>query len=284
MAGIRIEVVVLASGQRPAAPGPIEEVVVPVDGTSDAEHAVPIGAALAGALGARLHLLTTADDLPDSSPAAYLERLAKDVDGTVETEVAFDQDPAAVIVEHTTHDRTAVCMATHARGRLLGALHAGVSDEVLHAARGPVVLVGPHCTARALGDGPVVVAHDGTPGCTAAVAPLVELAAALRRPVRVVRVASAPSGKPADHPYASTDEAIAPALELARSLGVDAEERIVFGTDVAKSLLHAAGDASMVAMATHGRRGLDRFRDGSVTMAVTHDAAVPVVTRHVDEQ
>jgi nucleotide-binding universal stress UspA family protein len=258
----------------------IREVVVPLDGSAESERAVPVAVSLARGLGAGLRLLTTADDLPESTPGSYLERIAAGIAGPVETEVALDQDPAATIVECTRHEDTAVCMATHARGRVLGAIHPGVTDTVLHDARGPVVLVGPHCEARPLGDGPVLVAHDGGVAATASSIPLVELAARMRRPIRVVRVATAPSGKAADHPYAGTDQAIAPLLELARARGVEAEERIVFGTDVAAALLVEAAGASLVAMATHGRRGLDRFRQGSVTMSVAHTATVPVVTRH----
>ena len=69
------------------------------------------------------------------------------------------------------------------------------------------------CSTAGLGAGPVVVAHDGSLGCSRGRRPLVELAAALGRPVRFVRVALAPSGKADDRPYSSTDEAIAPLLE-----------------------------------------------------------------------
>jgi nucleotide-binding universal stress UspA family protein len=42
--------------------------------------------------------------------------------------------------------------------------------------------------------------------------------------------------------------------------------------------LGGAQHASLIAMATHGRTGLERVAVGSVTMAVVHRAPLPVLT------
>jgi nucleotide-binding universal stress UspA family protein len=289
---VRIKVRVIPSPDVPADEHPadrsvvhaaVTDVVVPLDGSESAERAVPVAAALAASLGAHLHLLSTVDDLPDQSPTTYLEDVAARIEGVVDTDVALDQDPVVTIVDHAATPGTVVCMTTHARGRLVSALHPDIASAVVAATDAPVVLVGPRCVVDRLGAGPVIVAHDGTPPCTDASMPMVDLAAALRRPIEVVRVASAPPVTPGDRPYADTDAHIAPLLERARDRGLDASERIVFGSDVDGALLAEAArvGASMIAMGTHRRSRAERFVEGSTTLAVAHDASVPVVAHHV---
>ena len=284
-----------ATGGPAASEAPSGEVVVPLDGGAPAERALAVAASLAGELGARLHLVTTVDSLPEASPSAYLEQVASriaEADGVerwerpvgVDTDVTIDRDPADVIAE-LAGPASVVCMATHARGRLSSALHQEVAAAVVARASGAVVLVGPACRTERLGSGPVVVAHDGSRESTEASRPLVALAARLGRDVEVVRVASAPSGHATEHPYADTDHAIAPLLALARTSGCHATERIVFGRDVHRALMAEADrvGASMIAMAMHRRTRAERLRDGSTTMHVVHDAKVPVLVRHADE-
>jgi nucleotide-binding universal stress UspA family protein len=69
---------------------------------------------------------------------------------------------------------------------------------------------------------------------------------------------------------------------VAERLRRDTERRadfdVLHGDDVGARLVEDAGRySSVVAMATHGRRGVKRVAAGSVTMLVVHHATVPVL-------
>jgi nucleotide-binding universal stress UspA family protein len=69
---------------------------------------------------------------------------------------------------------------------------------------------------------------------------------------------------------------------VADRLRRDSERRadfdVLHGNDVGARIVEDAGRyTSVVAMATHGRRGAKRLAAGSVTMSVVHHATVPVL-------
>jgi nucleotide-binding universal stress UspA family protein len=258
--------------------GPLDELVVPVDGSDFSHRALPAAGQLAALLGARLRLLTTRTDVGDQSPTEYLEDLGNSLDVEAVTDVALDEPPAAAVAA-LTGARVGVCMATHARGRLLAGLHPNIADDVIAHVVGPVVLVGPHCRPGPPGDGPVLIAHDGTQDATARSVGLVELASALQRDIDVVHVVSAPSGRPNREPYTRERREMDVLCDLARRSGIGAEPRVVFAGQVKDGLMGetARSNPSLVAMVAHPHGRLERVRDGSVTMDVVHDAPVPVV-------
>lgn len=258
---------------------PLDELVVPVDGSEHSQRALPVASALAALLGARLRLLTTLADFGDRSPTEYLDGLVGSLDVDADTEVAFDEAPAVAVAAAGGARRVGVCMATHARGRLLAGLHPNIADDVIAHVDGPVVLIGPHCRVEPSGDGPLLIAHDGTSEATGRSVGLVELAAALQRDVDVVSVVSASSGRPTGGPYADERREMDVLCDLARRSGLGAESRLVFGSRTKETLVEEIGRTrpSFVAMVAHPRGRLERVRDGSITMGVVHDAPVPVI-------
>ena len=137
--------------------------------SSASEGALLVAVDLASRVGAGLRPLTTKADVGDRSPAMYLDSLATRVADEVDvmTDVVIDAAPADSILGAMHPGKVGVCVATHARGRLLGTLHHGVAEAVVAARRGPVFLIGPSCTATRLGNGPVLFAHDGSSDATA---------------------------------------------------------------------------------------------------------------------
>ena len=264
---------------------PIDELVVPVDGSAESERALPVAESLASVLDARLRLLTTLTEAGDRSPTAYLDDLAASLPLRVTTDVALDQEPVAAITSAAEASRVGVCMATHARGRLLATLHPSVAEAVIEGAVGPVFLVGPNCVAGPLGDGPVLVAHDGTPESTAAGRRCLAVVAALGRPIEVVAVVSAPSGK-VDEPYPDEVREMRELCRSAELLGLVANHQLVFANRVGAGLAQAIGASqpALIVMSTHHRDRLERLREGSVTMGVVHDATVPVLVGAADDR
>jgi len=273
-------VYVVVTGSR-SEPSELDEIVVPLDGSSSSERAVPIAADLANRLGAGLRLLTTEADVGDLSPTAYLESIAAHVAGgvAVKTEVALDAEPAATILDATHPGRVGVCMATHARGRILSALHTSVTETVVARRRGPIVLVGPACRATELRDGPALVGVDGTSDAMSRVTAAIPLLAALTGSLILVSVAQAPSGKATDDPFHQLKQAMQPLLDEAIGQGMEASHRLAFATDVRHGLLDEIEtlQPSLVVIAAHHHELLQRLRDGTTTASIAHSSAVPVL-------
>lgn len=259
----------------------LDEIVVPLDGSSASEQAVPVAADLAARLGAGLRLLTTKADVDDRSPMRYLDsvagRLAKTVEVT--TDVVLDAAPTDSILAAMHVGRVGVCMATHARGRFLGALHHGVAETVVAARQGPVFLMGPSCTATMIGDGPVLFGHDGSEHATASAHDLMPLLAALSTALTLVTVVAAPSGKSTDDPYHELKQTVKPVIEDAAGHGLQASHRLAFATDVRRGLLDeiTALEPSLVVLPAHPRTTMQRLRDGSTTADIVRRSSVPVL-------
>jgi len=274
MVVIRVSSIATARG-----PDQLDEWIVPLDGTTASERALPIASSLASATGSGLRLLTTQTEIDGSTATSYLENIAASLPTEVDADVDADQQPADAVAAAADSARTGVCMTTHARGRLLAALHPNIAAEVVTRAAGPVVLVGPACRAEPLGEGPILLAHDGSPEATAAGHHVLDLAALLHRAVEVVAVVSAPSGRPSDEPYPEESREMGALCDHAARLGVAANHRLVFASEVHDGLMDAIEQVqpALVAMMTHHRDRLELFREGSLTMDVVHHAPVPVL-------
>ena len=79
------------------------------------------------------------------------------------------------------------------------------------------------------------------------------------------------------------EEAVASVLDRATERGVTTETAVEQGTPWRTIVDYAeGGDIDLLVMATHGRRGLDRYLLGSVTEKVVRTSAVPVMTVRID--
>lgn len=135
-------------------------ILVPHDGSPDSDAALELAVSLARDQNATLTLLTV---VPELSAAATSVAGAYDLDGvygdinrracdavaadiTLRTVVRHGA-PAHVITDLAA-DHDLVVMGTHGRGRLGEALAGSVSRAVVHALRGPVLLMRAPAAAR----------------------------------------------------------------------------------------------------------------------------------------
>ncbi|MHB8644875.1 MAG: universal stress protein [Thermomicrobiales bacterium] len=146
----------------------LKQIILPLDGTSDAETALPLAANLAQAMGGVMHLIlvvptvgtlsgamssiarfnpkVTAELLESagSDAVVYLRDLASTLTAqgvAVETSIARD-DPATAIVEQAKRVRAdLIVMATHGRAGMGGAWAGSVSNKVLARSPGPFLLI-----------------------------------------------------------------------------------------------------------------------------------------------
>ena len=252
-------------------------VLVPLDGSEDAERAVGPGEWLAEQFGADLHVL--AADVHGEERfwyQPYLEDITAKPDGT--TAHCSDQADVIKAIKTTAHrlDPCLVCIATHGRSRsaaLLGSTFAGLAV----AGEEPLVAIGPQALPHATPDPRrTVVCIDGKPPSERLIDRAAMLARTLGHSLTLVTVTS-----PDDDTAADT------AHEYLRRLALDpdlddltVEPLVLRGSGGPHTVLarHLADHpATLVAAATHARTGPARALLGSETARIIHTSPVPVL-------
>ena len=195
---------------------------------------------------------------------------------SIETSVDRREDVPAAILDDVGLD-TLVCMSSHGRGRVVGALVGSVTEALLRTIDQPVLVVGPHVPADFSFAGRVAACIDGSREAERTLEPARAWAAALGLPLWLVEVVH-----PSPPVEATTDELATEAADLGR---LAKRMPDVAGWDTyhsrhpARELAErsASEPTALLVMATHGRAGWDRLRLGSVTAATVHASTVPVL-------
>ena len=267
----------------------IKKIVVPLDGSQLAQHAVAPAHALALRLEATVVLMTTHWDDGLGKADEYLQEQAAELgDVHAETTVVHDRVAAEAILLSTRELDTVVCMSTHGRSGIGQAVLGSVAEEVLRKADRPVFIVGPALdpdtweSAYWFDDGRILVALDGSATSEAIVPVAAEWAGLLGLGVELVQVLITPVGlrlrSNGGGAESAALEAIAARIEASTKPGC----QVLHGPDVAASLLDfaASAPATLIALTTHGRTGLARVTLGSVAMQVVHRSPCPVLALH----
>jgi len=162
-----------------------QNILVPLDGSPFAEHALPYAATLARQSGATLRLVTVSTPLEETSVEGlfisaaeieadlaqryqtYLQHLAAQLSGVqVETEVPHG-DAGAILVDRIESLADLVVMVTHGRGAFERFMLGSTTDEVICRVNKPVLLIRPEEGAVNLQSvpslSPALVALDGSP-------------------------------------------------------------------------------------------------------------------------
>ena len=124
---------------------PAAHVLVPLDGSEFALAALPTARALAERSGAQLHTITVDDGRGDVNRLATLAAASIGVHPEDEhaTVVRDDDVPGAILHRAEALGDCVVCMSTHGRGRLSGAVIGSVAREVFQRSTAPLVVLGP---------------------------------------------------------------------------------------------------------------------------------------------
>lgn len=287
-------------------PMPIRGILVPLDGSEAAEHALPHAASIARRSGARIALVHAMPETGTAEPAdaygpgndgrekalAYLQearrRLAEVVDVTVTTTVIHGR-PEDRLVEHIEGtDVDLVVVTAHGWGPLSAAWLGGVAEHVVRTSPTPVLLVRPGEGGARLDEERafhrILVPLDGSSfaeGVLGSATAMGRLMGAEYRLLQVVR--------PALHRGAADDVKRQEAAKryLARVWERLAQEpalwhtKVVVDVDAASTILRHAEEvgADLIALTTRGRSGLARLFLGSVADKVVRGAGVPVLVQ-----
>ncbi|MBI2930335.1 MAG: universal stress protein [Planctomycetes bacterium] len=168
-----------------------------------------------------------------------------------------------------------IAMATHGRQGVKRLLLGSVARDVLRASPVPVLLVRPGASAPARPMKRVLVPVDGSDRSQRMLDVVSTMAAGTPLEVVLLHVVSEEGA--ADSENSMARDLRETAQELRRR-GMDARSVVVRGQPIEAILRQAkALDIDMIAMATHGRTGLDRLIMGSVTEGVLTGADRPVM-------
>lgn len=256
-----------------------DRITVPLDGSEEAERALPVAAALAHRAGTTLTLLMVVSH-QDHVPRAHalLDRAAARVgDPAVPRRVLVGLPAATRLVEAIDRDATVAVMATHARKALAEMVLGSVAEEVVRRARRPVILAGPNVAPSTPSGGytDLVVCIDRD-DVAERLAPVVTSAARERglHPC-LLQVMTAP--RSGDAPEAGTSAHRAAAALAAAGVDVDVEVR--HADDAVAGILEVirSRSAPLVVVATHGRDPAASLRAGSVTVTLARRSEWPVL-------
>jgi nucleotide-binding universal stress UspA family protein len=170
-----------------------------------------------------------------------------------------------------------ICMTTHGRGRVGGAIIGSTAEQLLRGVEAPFLLVGPHCDGDwSIESNRLLACLDESPTSNAVLHPASELCRALGLELWLAEVFPPLDAASTLSAWRYTDhvaEHVRADLPLVRTVSG-------WSRHPADEILHlrASVSACMIAMGTHGRSGLARVALGSVTMAVVHRAPCPVFT------
>ncbi len=193
-------------------------VVLPVDGSSFSEQAIPYASAIARRAGARLHVVLVHtplarhaadiavtplfgewEDRFRARETRYLEDLVERLreSGLDAVATRSEGEVAPKLIERAKSEADLLVMATHGRGGLERAWLGSVADEVVHHVRLPVLLVPAQAEQAAPQDvtfSNILVATDGSKAAAAATRQAAEIARLFEARLTLLRVVSVPAG------------------------------------------------------------------------------------------
>lgn len=254
-------------------------VVVPLEPTGEGDAAIAIAAVVSRQAGAALQLLTVVPpDVDALKPYARLAELTERHGIDAEPLVARTDDVARAIIEAARAPDSSICMGTRARGSIGELVLGSVSEQVVHEAPRPVLLVGPRCGSVPERFETMVVGLDGSELAESVLPVVAEWSSQLGITPWLFQVfaATVPLEMGADVHESAYVQVIAE--RLARP-GLEVEWDVARDRNVAAAIVRFAASRppSVIALTTHGRSGLSRLALGSVALDVARHATVPVL-------
>jgi nucleotide-binding universal stress UspA family protein len=292
----------------------IRSILVPLDGSSVAEQALPVAIAIAEQARCKIKLVLVHQPLFGVEPgpaftkmelamekanrdylrsvvARYRERLGRTLTSAVL------EGPVAATLARYGRELSAdlMVMTTHGRGGIRRAWLGSVADQVIRTSEVPILVVRAdgHNQTPSVNLGEILVPLDGSPLAEAVLEPVVALARLWDAEISLIQVVSPvilTSDPLLPFPNGYSDEIMRMRREAAqdyirdvaerlREAGVKASGVAVMGGAVAETLLDLARPerVGLIATATQGRGGVRRLVLGSVADKLVRGAEVPVL-------
>lgn len=258
----------------------IRPIIVPLDGSANAELAVPTGIRLGRILSAPVRFIRVEGELApmqseersatEGAFAAYAAGLMAIHRGADHpwTSTVVEGEPAPAIVEEARLARMIV-MTTRGQGGLRGLFGGSVAERVVRAAAVPVLIVPMDGTHRLL-EGPILVALDGSDLAEASLPLARDIGASTAQPLVLLQAwnpALPLGGEYAAGGPSMIAEVSAAAEAYLSTVRLRGEETVAVAGPAASAIREAADrlDASMVVVSSHGKGKALRLALGSTT-------------------
>jgi nucleotide-binding universal stress UspA family protein len=168
----------------------LQTIVVPVDGSTLAERAVPAAAAIAAAAEVKVRLVSVAHndgELAWAYDQVHAAAALVPADMTSAVDVVVDGDPVRVLLDTAVEPGNVLCFSTHDEPWTAAEVLGRVGSRVVHQASHPFLVVAAGNTPSLPG-GDVVVALDGVSDPDPVLSTAVEWATRLGAALRIVTV------------------------------------------------------------------------------------------------
>jgi nucleotide-binding universal stress UspA family protein len=277
-----------------------KKIVVPLDGSAQANVALPLARTFAQATGAAVTLLRVKSDHESRAEVtSALNRIGEAFAsaGVEVHSIVREGDPAdEILAEVKEQHADLVIMRTHGRSGLGRAVVGSVTERVLKAGIVPLVLLRPG-GRRMSHLRRLLIPVDGSPGAAVALGVATGLAKATGASLRLVEVVvpiasylyATPMGGATYFDPAWDTEAEAAAQTYIdsvttrlRAAGMDATGAVGVGASVADKIITAAEEqpADLIVMSSEALTGAARAFLGSVSDAVVRTSHCPVLVIH----
>ncbi len=289
----------------------IGKILVPLDGSDQAEAILPYVATLARGLDAPVLLLSVLDrgslgigrssysKLYETAEAGARNRLREVAQRLaqegVETEEAFAAGKSAkeIIASADEEGCGLIAMSTHGRNAFARGLLGSVTDEVVHSSHVPVLAITPERAKTYRGRDStvtkVMVPLDGSPLAETVLPYVEELAQKMSldmllvqvvRPLHLFWMDHYPAGV-AEEQEAIESQAKGYLGDIATGLaggGLNVQWQLLVGHP-ATTIIELARETphDLIALATHGRSGFSRWAMGSVAEALIRSTGDPIM-------
>lgn len=278
-------------------------VLVPLDGSEFALQALPTARVLAERFRSELHTISVAGADDDAQRLRSLASAAVGVDvGDDRARVVTGGEPAETIAGRAAElGSCVVCLSTHGRGRLQGALVGSVARSLLQRSSEPMVALGPSADNPGWTPRPrrwpeplsvprIVACVDGSDTSEQVLPMAGAWARALSMSMTILTVADdapMPIRGEQHSRYGSDADAESYVEALVEQWGASVAE--VDGAVVRDPIGPASGlrvhldqrPAGLVALTTHARSGMQRVRLGAAAASIVHASVAPCLVAPV---
>jgi nucleotide-binding universal stress UspA family protein len=287
-------------------------ILVPLDGSSFSEHALPLALSVARSSGAMLQLAHvhvddahrtndgTLDAQQRARERAYLasvaDRLATGWHGPTETTLLDGPVAEAIAAYAESHHIDLVVMTTHGRGALSRAWLGSVTDRLVRQLPMPMLLVRPHETDPADITNPPSIKHvliplDGSDMSERIIPHALALGRLTCSRYTLVQTLEllmtgyglatyAPAEYEIDALMQEAQQYLDRVAAGLRAEGLQVQTEVFFGPPAMTILDYAREHAvDLIALETHGRSGAARLFLGSVADKIVRGAGEPILLR-----
>jgi len=256
------------------------KILVPLDGTPQADRALLYSEMLVRNVGGQLKLIRSG---ASGTPTDYIERALDRIAARLrETGVSAEWSLAegdifsGILGAARSWQADMIAVATNKWSGMDRWLNNGIADAVLRSAQVPTLVVPPEWERTSSGKLPsrILVPLDGSPLAERALRPATELAGRLHAELVLLRVVEQTGTEDASESYLrGLREHMGSALS-----GDRVRARVLSGSpadEIARAV--QALDVDLIVMSTHGRSGLERVVLGSTTAKTLEQSTIPLV-------